>query len=215
MLPGLSAAPLLARPRSIVERRKLTNLLTFYNNDRRPKGDVALFSNGKQTKGNVNPTPSIVELISGSRYSAVGVLLGGVNSSNWDHDPLNGTAGFEWEIVDGSYASETFICCGFNLPEGRPPRNFTSADVLWSGASEGTGALNLTIPTSTEVTVPSIIVAGYGSFNTSTNRGMTTIWDAPELPDITAQRTGDYGIVTSIKASAYTGCGVPPSGGPV
>lgn len=205
MLPGLSAAPLLAAPMAIAPgRRKLTNLKKFNGDSYHPRRDVALFTNGKQTIGTVNPPGYMVELISGNRYSAPAVLLGkpsGFND-NWELSSTTGSAG-PWHVIEDSYAGTTFMTCGFDLPDGYPPRRFLSSDILWSNFVEGTGTLNLTIPTSTGVTEPSIVVAAYGGFGVSANSGMTTIWDAPEWPDITAQRTGDYGIITSLKASAY------------
>lgn len=209
MLPGLSAAPMLARPR--VERRKLTNLRVFYSDRNLPRGDMALFTNGKQTRGTVNPPGYLVELISGDRYSAPAVLLGNQGTDSWSAAPiaLKGTGVDRWSVVDNSYAANAFMTCGFELPDGYPPRRFLLSDILWSNFVEGAGTLNLTIPTSTGVTEPSIVVAAYGGFDIYDNRHMTTVWDAPEPPDITAQRTGDYGIITSLKASLYAD-GAPP-----
>lgn len=190
MIPGLSAAPLLARPRQAVAgRRKLTSGSIRNSNTYRPGGDIEFYMESYVNAMGLHGSPAGTPLVGGNRYSNACVRKG-VSSPPYD-----------WNVLSTAYTWSAFST-SLDLPAGL---SVGSINILWSSATNfdvGTGNVSITIPLQSQWRKPCVVIGVWGAGNLQ-QYGLNPTWVSPEGFDVQATRTGDNGKISNMRAVLY------------
>ena len=190
MLPGLSAALMLARPRqSAPERRKLTSGTIRNGNDYWPGGDIEFYMESYVSAMGLHNSPVGTPLVGGSRHSNACVKKGAVAFNS------------DWDVLFQAYTWSAFST-SLNLPAGL---SVGSLNIRWSSAmnfDSGIGNVSITIPLQSQWRQPCIVIGVWGTGNT-TQYGLNPVWVSPEGFEVQAVRTGDYGKISNMRAALY------------
>ena len=190
MLPGLSAAPMLAQPRqSAPGRRKLTRGTLTNGNGHRPGGDIEFYMESYVNAMGLAGSPVGTPLVGGSRHSNACVKKGNVAYNS------------DWDVLSNAYTWSAFST-SLNLPAGL---SVGSLNIRWSSATNfdsGIGNVSITIPLQSQWRQPCIVIGVWGAGN-SQQYGLNPTWVSPEGFDVQAVRTGDYGKISNMRAVLY------------